>query len=298
MADKKLSEEEKSVLEQFMIPFFHLEKRFPLFPGKLNKEAESLLLGISRDELTQNRANLTENSKQAALELLKEDEIIDLLEDIPLDGEETIVALGDSITEDAQGWFEILRQVLEIGVEDANFTLVNSGVAYNTTADALRRVDRDVLMHEPDWVFVALGTFDVQRLSIAQDRTLLPLSETWENLNTIQEVVGNRCENPILWVTPTPVIEELLVENPIYEYSISERDLVEVRELIAGKTGGIVDPRGLRMGENEAEAWNYIGDGLHHSLSGHMNTVREVLRTMAEVGAKSSHEHGPDQHQH
>lgn len=71
MANKKLSEDEKSVLEQFMIPFFHLEKRFPLFPGKLNKEAESLLLGISRDELIKNRANLTENSKQAALELLK-----------------------------------------------------------------------------------------------------------------------------------------------------------------------------------------------------------------------------------
>lgn len=41
----KTSEEIKAILEQFTIPFFHLEKRFPLLPGKADKKAESLLLG-------------------------------------------------------------------------------------------------------------------------------------------------------------------------------------------------------------------------------------------------------------
>ena len=284
---KKLSEEEKSVLEQFMIPFFHAEKRHVLFPGRNSTEAEARLLGITEQELETFRKNYEENAKQAALELLKEDEIIDMIDKLPFDGEETIVALGDSSTEDAQGWFSILGHLLEFSFENADFTFINSGVAYNTTTDALKRLDRDVLLHEPDWVFVSLGTFDTQRLNIAQQRTLIPLSETWENLNTIHEILENQIENPTVWITPTPVISELLSENPIYEFTIDAEDLEQVRQLVSGKTGGIVDPKGIRMGESEPKAWNYLTDGLHPSLSGHINTVREVLKTLVEVQARS-----------
>ncbi len=284
---KKLSEEEKSVLEQFMIPFFHAGKRHPLFPGRNSVEAEAGLLGIATEELETFRKNYEENAKQAALELLKEDDIIDMLDGLPFDGEETIVALGDSSTEDAQGWFSILRHLLEISFENADFNFVNSGVAHNTTTDALKRLDRDVLLHEPDWVFVSLGTFDIQRLNIAPQRTLIPLSETWENLNTIHEILEVQIEKPTVWVTPTPVISELLSENAIYEFTIDPEDLEQVRQLVSGKTGGIVDPKGTRMGEGEPKAWNYLTDGLHPSLSGHINTVREVLKTLVEIQARS-----------
>lgn len=279
---KKLSEEEKSVLEQFMIPFFHVGKRLPLFPGKNDPEVEPALLGISGEELELFRKNLDENAKQAALELLKEDEIVDLIDQIPFDGEETIAVLGDSISEDAQGWFTILKHVLEISVEKAAFTFINAGVSYNTSADALRRIDRDILMSKPDWVFVALGTFDAQRLNVAQNRTLMPLSETWENLNTIQEILEENVETPIVWITPPPVISELLESNPIYDFTISEEDLGPVREVVSGKRGVMVDPQGARMGK-APDAWNYIGDGLHPSLSGHINTVRSILKMLSQA---------------
>ena len=61
------------------------------------------------------------------------------------DGEETFVALGDSSTEDQQGWFEIFKHLLEISFENADFKFINSGVAYNTTSEALKRLDRDVI---------------------------------------------------------------------------------------------------------------------------------------------------------
>lgn len=282
MANKKASEEEKGILEQFMIPFYHVEKRIPLFPGKTNTEAEAALFGISADELNTYRENLEENARQSALEILKEDEIVDCLDKIPFDGEETIVTLGDSITEDAQGWFTILKHVLEISVEKANFTFVNAGVSYNTTAEALRRVDRDVVIHEPDWVIVALGTFDAQRLNIAPNRTLLPLSETWENIESIQSILEERVANPLIWVTPAPVIAEMLNENPLYDFTIQERDLSQVQELVAGKQGAIIDATAQRMGENEPQAWNYLPDGLHHSLSGHMETVKAIIKKLAE----------------
>ena len=257
----KTSEEIKAILEQFTIPFFHLEKRFPLLPGKADKKAEAILLGISEEELSSFRENINQNAKQGALELLKEDEIIDCLDSLPLDGSETIAVIGDSITEDGQGWFEILKQVLELSVEKADFTFINAGVGEQTTSEALRRLDRDVLIHEPDWVFVALGTFDAQRLNILPDRTLTPLSETWENLESLQNIIGEYVSNPVIWITPTPIIPELLTENPLYEYFIQEEDLQQVRQLVAGKDGVIIDSLGSRMGKEGPEAWNYIADG-------------------------------------
>lgn len=278
----KANKEEKGILEQFMIPFFHVEKRVPLFPGKENRNAEAALFGISEEELTSYRENLDQNAREAALQLLKEDEIVDCLDKIPMDGEETIVAFGDSITEDAQGWFTILKHVLEISTEDANFTFINAGVSYNTSAEALRRIDRDVIIHEPDWVIIALGTFDAQRLNIAPNRTLLPLSETWENIETIQTVLDERVSNPVIWVTPAPVISEMLNENPLYDFTIEKNDLGQVQELVSGKQGAIIDPTGQRMGRDEPKAWNYLPDGLHHSLSGHMETVKVIIKKLAD----------------
>ncbi|MEX2478623.1 MAG: GDSL-type esterase/lipase family protein [Gracilimonas sp.] len=282
MAKKKATEEEKGVLEQFMIPFYHISKRIPLFPGKNNTASEAGLFGITEDELIKYRSNFDENAKEAALEVLKDDEIVDCLDKMPVDGEETIVAFGDSNTEDAQGWFTILKHVLEISTEKSNFKFINAGVSYNTTAEALRRIDRDVVIHEPDWVIIALGTFDAQRLNIAPERTLLPLSETWENIETIQSVLESRVENPLVWITPAPVINEMLEENLLYDFTIQERDLAQVQELVAGKSGAIIDPRSKRMGDKELQAWNYLPDGLHHSLSGHIETVKVLIKKLAE----------------
>ncbi|MEQ8526138.1 GDSL-type esterase/lipase family protein [Gracilimonas sp.] len=282
MANKKATDEEKGILEQFMLPFYHITKRIPLFPGKNDIKSEAGLFGITEGELKEYRENYDENARQAALEILKEDEIVDCLDKIPMDGEETIVAFGDSNTEDAQGWFTILKHVLEISVEKANFKFLNAGVSYNTTAEALRRIDRDVVVHEPDWVIVALGTFDAQRLNIAPDRTLLPLSETWENIETIQSVLESRVENPLIWVTPAPVIDEMLEENLLYDFTIKPEDLGPVQDVVSGKQGAIVDPSANRMGKGEPNAWNYLPDGLHHSLSGHMETAKAIIKKLAE----------------
>ncbi|SMO41992.1 SGNH/GDSL hydrolase family protein [Gracilimonas mengyeensis] len=282
MANKKASEEEKGVLEQFMIPFYHVSKRVPLFPGKNNTSSEAGLFGIEEEELKSYREHFEQNAKEAALEVLKDDEVVDSLDRLPLDGEETIVAFGDSITEDAQGWFTILKHVLEISIEKADFNFINAGVSYNTSSEALRRIDRDVLVNEPDWVIVALGTFDALRLNIAPDRTLLPLSETWENIETIQSVLESRVDNPLIWITPAPVITDMLDENLLYDFTIQPRDLSQVQELVAGKQGAIVDGQAKRMGDDKPQAWNYLPDGLHHSLSGHMETVKAIIKKLAE----------------
>lgn len=280
------SSEERGVLEQYMLPFLNLSSQFPLYPGKNSVTTESALLGWTEQELEQARANLDENAKQAALELLKEDDIVDQLDALPFDGEECIAVLGDSISLDAQGWVYILRHLIDIGKEQTNIRWINASQAHDTTTDALRRLDRDVIVHNPDWVIIALGTFDAQRLAIYPDRTLIPLSETWENIQAIQDILDQTLEHPPLWLSPAAVITDLLSEHALYDFTIQPEDLAAVQDVVTGKIGGIVDPKAERTGKNGPQAWHYIPDGLHHSLTGHMQTVREVLKTLVEIDQK------------
>lgn len=278
--------EERGVLEQYILPFLNISSQFPLFPGKNCTTIEAALLGWTEQELKEVKANLQENARQSALELLKEDEIVDQLDALPFDGEECIAILGDSISLDAQGWVYILSHLIDIGKEQTNLKWINASQAYDTTTDALRRLDRDILVHNPDWVFIALGTFDAQRLAIYPDRTLIPLSDTWENIQAIQDILNKTLEHPPLWVSPAAVIMDLLIEHALYDFCIQSEDLRAVQDIVTGKIGGIVDPKAERMGENGPRAWHYIPDGLHHSLTGHMQTVREVIKTLAEIDQK------------
>src|SRR5699024_10713637 len=97
--------------------------------------------------------------------------------------------------------------------------------------------------------------------------------------------------NPMIWMSPPPVLPEMLEEIRLFNFDLSNRDLSSYREVLTGKKGYIVDPLGKRMHDedqnNEEEdedipaAWNYLSDGLHPSLSGHVNTVKELIRFLA-----------------
>lgn len=283
----KATSKEKEALEKYLVQFLNIEKQFPLLPGIKNEEHIAGLLGIDHEELIKLRDMFAENAKEAALELLKEDDIIEWVDKLPFESDDTIVAIGDSATDDLQGWFSIFENVLNITVPEADFKFINSGISNNTTSEALRRLNRDVLSHEPNWVIVSLGMFDAIRPSFLQNRTLLPLSETWENLTTIEDAIKTVTENPPIWITPPPVVPGLLDEMELFDFEIRESDLSQVRQILLGKSGFIVDPLGKRMG-NPTEAWYYLSDGINPSLSGHTNTVRELIKTLATAKVKKN----------
>lgn len=273
------SREEKEALEKYFLQFLNIEKLFPLLPGIGNREAVAGLMGLEVDELESLRSRFRENARQAGEELLQDEELADAMERLPFEEGEKIIALGDSLTDDLQSWFSIFSSMAVQAIPDRELNFVNSGISSQTTSEALRRLHRDVLSLKPDRVIVSLGTFDAIRLSIAPERTLLPLSETWENLNTIASAIERVTDHPVIWISPPPVIPALLEEMELFDFQIIEKDLFRVREVIAAKGGVIVDPAGRRMG-HPPEAWYYLGDGIHPSLSGHTNTVRELIRCL------------------
>lgn len=276
---------EQNLIKQFLLPILHLKKRHPLLPGARTLKGEAGFIGISEDELMEARIRYAVAAKEAALELLKEDLFVDVLGEQSFGEKAKIVVSGDSLTDDAQGWFEILRNVLEIGSE-GDFTCVNAAIAGSTSLDALRTFERDVISEKPSWVIIALGSFDAMRLYGVPNRNLVSLAEFWENISAMESMAAEVTTNPVIWITPPSVDSDLMKETPLFEGYITESDLHHYREVIAGKTGIVVDPYGQRLGR-PVSSWNLGPDGFHQSTAGHMETVRALFRALASVKAGS-----------
>lgn len=282
----KKKELEIAAIKNYLAPHLNLHKQFPLLPGAQTLRGQAAFIGIDEKELAELRSGYANTAKKAGLDMLKDDIVLEHVDNLPFKSTDTIMVIGDSITDDAQGWFEIFCNVLSIGVDDAEFTFINAAIYNSTSLDALRRVDRDLALNSPDWVIVALGSHDAQKLhGIGEHRTLVSLAEFWENISAIESMVSEVTSNPIIWITPPPVIAELMLDMPLFDGVVDNAELSQFREVIAGKNGYVVDPNGVRMG-NPAQAWNYLPDGFHPSVAGHMETVKNLLQVLAQKISK------------
>jgi lysophospholipase L1-like esterase len=278
----KKKELEIAAIKNYLAPFLNLHKQFPLLPGAQTLRGQAAFIGIDEKELSDLRNGYAKTAKKAALDMLNDDVVLEYVDNIPFQTTDKIMVIGDSITDDAQGWFEIFSNLLAIGVDDAEFKFINTAVYNSTSLDALRRVDRDLGLNSPNWVIVALGSHDSQKLhGIGDHRTLVSIAEFWENISTIESMVGEITTNPIIWITPPPVIAELMLDMPLFDGVVDNKELSQFREVISGKNGYVVDPHGIRMG-NPAQAWNYLPDGFHPSTAGHMETVKFLLKTLSQ----------------
>jgi acyl-CoA thioesterase I len=83
-----------------------------------------------------------------------------------------IVALGDSLTQGYTAHATIdhenvyharLKRCLEMAYPLATFSVINAGAAGQTVPDAMARLERDVLRHDPDLVIIGFGLNDAAR---------------------------------------------------------------------------------------------------------------------------------------
>ncbi len=276
-----MKQEEKEALLEYLVQFSNIEKRFPLFQGIEDPEAVADFIGIDADNFVKIREALDQQARMAAEEIMKDAGLLEMAGKMPFKSDDTIAVIGDSITDDRQSWFHILRNLLDLVIPRAKIRYIDASISDSLSSDALRRLERDVLAKKPDWVFVALGSQDALRLHITPGRTLVSIAEFWENINAIESAILKNCKNPPVWITPPPVIPELMQQMPLLDGVLDEEDLKDFREVVNGKSGYIVDPAGDRMGMPPKE-WNYLNDGFRPSLAGNMETVRSIIKTLGK----------------
>ncbi|QDU10936.1 GDSL-type esterase/lipase family protein [Gimesia aquarii] len=117
-----------------------------------------------------------------------------------------IVCFGDSVTGvyyhtgSRRAYTDMLGIALEKTIPEANLHMINAGISGHTTVNALSRIDRDVLQHQPDLVTVMFGLNDM-----SGGKRHVPLEQYRKNLQSII----NKCRAEgaeVLLCTPNTVI--------------------------------------------------------------------------------------------
>jgi lysophospholipase L1-like esterase len=147
---------------------------------------------------------------------------VGLLWAVEASGAETIVLLGDSTTA-PRGALVVYANLLEkeLPARGIEAKVINAGVGGNSTADARRRFERDVLAHQPDVVVIQFGindaAVDVWRNPPATEARVS--QKDYElNLRTMIQSLHKRgtrvilmTPNPMRW---TPKLKELYGKPP------------------------------------------------------------------------------------
>lgn len=161
-----------------------------------------------------------------------------------------IIAFGDSLTRgvgasDAEAYPAVLGRMLGVPI-------INEGVSGNTTEDALKRLDRDVLARDPKIVLVCLGGNDMLEQK--------PTEAVFANLRQIVERIQTRGALVILIG-----IEGFLV-GPGSDYGKSSRNL-------AKETGCVLIPDIM---EGIITRPGYMSDKIHPNAAGYRKFAERI----------------------
>ena len=147
-----------------------------------------------------------------------------------------IVAFGDSVTQGYtahatidhdQVYHARLKRRLETTHPLTTFSVINAGAAGHTVQDALERLERDVIRHNPDLLIVAFGLND------AAHGGFEGVQRFKADLNRLLERVETGTGAQVLLVTPSFMLQQTNAH-------IHPEELVYVAGLLPLQRGGVI----------------------------------------------------------
>jgi lysophospholipase L1-like esterase len=253
------------------VQYHHPEKQLAALPTRpeISDELLAPFFRVDIETYKEIKAAFAERARRRARELLQDRRSAALVDRLPFEPGAVVIGLGDSITDDLQSWFEILRHLLAERHPDSGIRLINAGISGDTTSGLLGRI-LDVLEGDPDWMLTLIGTNDVPFVREPLTKTLVSPEETEKNLRALRDLAKARGVH-LAWMTPPPVIEACAVEDPSVTpqqpvwRNANLRKVAELTREVAGE-----DPL--------VDLWEAFGDpakpefllpdGLHPSLAG------------------------------
>lgn len=250
--------------------YHHPEKTLAELPGgqEIGDEMLAPFFGTDVRTYREIKGAFAERARRCARELLESVRFARFVDRLPFEPGSTVVGLGDSITDDAQSWLEILRHLLAERRPEDGIELLNAGISGDTTSGLLGRF-LDLLERDPAWIIILIGTNDVAFVRDPRTKSLVSREETDKNLRTLRDLTEALSEARLVWMTPPPAIEARVVESSsLCEPTWRNADLAEVARLVRGVAGEdtLVDLWEAFGDPPEPEL--LLPDGLHPSLAG------------------------------
>ncbi|MFW6070529.1 MAG: SGNH/GDSL hydrolase family protein [bacterium] len=225
--------------------------------------------------------------RAVAQRLLAHDEIQSAFDAWPLAPGDTVLFLGDSITTYLYSYARLLQSMIAAHHDAKDITVINGAQSGYTSTHGLEATFTQYLPRRPQWVFVKYGVNDCKQFGGPQAKTLVSAAEYEANLRAMVQAFEAQDARVVL-LTPTPVVPDVLAENPDFQTMQLSWDNAHleafaaiVRQIAADHDHALVDlmPR-FTLTPDPAL---YL-DGLHPAPDGHQLILKAVLQTLAHTG--------------
>lgn len=267
-----------------LVRYTHLDKTHGYLPGM--RTAQPAIFGLTAAEFDLVRRQLADAVDEAATELLTRPPIVEASERLARCAV-TVLAVGDSLTDDLQSWLEIIRAVLDLHSPDHDVRLLNQGLSAHSTAMVLRRWPSMLSIDAPDVVVCGLGGNDVTRVGANPRKPMVSATETIANLHEMRRIATESAEPEWIWLTPASVDEGKVAAWPAFRLgrsSWSNADIEAVAERVRGLPGRLVDLVQLFGIPPDPEL---IGDdGVHPTVSGQAAIAAAVIGELADAAER------------
>ncbi len=265
-----------------MIQLNHPDKFLALYPG-VDEECTARIYDIDLETYCSIKKEFRDNALSAAERLLEDQCFKEKVGKLPFKPGQTIVGLGDSITDDYQSWFEILTNVLNLVYGKNTITTVNAGISGETTSQMITRF-YGVVDAKPDWIFCLAGTNDSRRHGLKATKALLSPQESALNYDMLLNYAETQTSAKWIWLTPLRVIEEKIAAVPVLDelqFMWKNDDIYPRVEILRQRKEHVIDLWDLLGVPANPEL--LLPDGLHPSLKGHMFIVRKLVDELVEM---------------
>jgi acyl-CoA thioesterase-1 len=266
------------MIEQW-VQYTHLEKLYGYLPGMPG--AVPAIFGMTAAEYEAIRSRFAERAESAARDLLADPAFAALVDALPFTDGQTVLAVGDSITDDLQSWAEILRHLLHLRRPELDVRVVNEGLSAHTTTMVLRRWPATVAGARPDWVLCALGGNDVTRIG---PEPAGPQVSPAESIATLRRLRAIAPAAHWAWLTPVPVHEERVARYPPFRFGGSSWRNDDICALAAAmhELEGVVIDLVATFGV-PADPALQGADGVHPTLAGQSAITRSVVERLTSM---------------
>lgn len=252
----------------YMVQYFHPEKRYGFLRGGNDRSAHAALLGIRETLYHELRSKFFNNAQQVAERLSNQPEFYKKIANIQVSENAKIVAIGDSLTDDLQSWFEIMKRSFDIIRPEDNIEFINLAVSGNTTSDLLSSIVTAASFHA-DLYFSLIGVNDARIHGGDENKTANSIGETAANIKSLCNFTQGKTNAPWLWIAPPQIIEERTSAHELFkpiQASWHNKDVNAIADLIASIPEYSIDLRTKFIANNSPDY--YDQDGLHWSIHG------------------------------